>query len=182
MPIQLTCPCGKRLQVADAHAGMPGQCPACGRLLPIPRCDGTVTGVAPPAGQEAQPELDLSELFGPLDLLVSDDRVAPTAASAAHGEPSRARADDNGQLTAAGCVLTLLTFVVILGVALPIVGWREPETGQPLPRSVAIFTPFLIGAVVYGIGSLLLRLIGLRVWSTEKPTQRGNDSEAGQKG
>jgi hypothetical protein len=67
-------------------------------------------------------------------------------------------------LTGAGCVVTLLTLVVILGVALPVVRWRDPATGEPLPRTLAILAPFLIGAVFHGICAGLLRLVGLRLW------------------
>jgi hypothetical protein len=73
--------------------------------------------------------------------------------------------DDHVKLTGVGCVLTLLTVAVILGVALPIAHWRDPETGQPVPRTVAIFAPFLIGAAFHGIAAGLLRLVGLRTWS-----------------
>jgi hypothetical protein len=77
--------------------------------------------------------------------------------------------EDNGKLTAAGCVLTLLTVAVIFGSALPIVQWRDPETGQGLPRTVAIFTPFLIGAAFYGLVTGLLWIVGIRTWvSAEK--------------
>ena len=73
--------------------------------------------------------------------------------------------DDNAKLTAVGCILTLLTVAVIFIVAIPIVRWRDPETGRPLPRMVAIMTPFLIGAVFNAVGIGLLRLLGLRIWS-----------------
>jgi len=73
--------------------------------------------------------------------------------------------DGNDKLTGVGCVLTLLTVAVIFGVAIPIVQWRDAQTGRPLPRMVAIFAPFLIGAIFNGIGIGLLRLLGLRVWS-----------------
>jgi hypothetical protein len=59
----------------------------------------------------------------------------------------------------------LLTLAVILGVALPIVRWRHPETGQSLPSDAAIYAPLVVGAVFHGIGTGLLRLVGLRVWS-----------------
>jgi hypothetical protein len=72
---------------------------------------------------------------------------------------------DKEKLTGVGCVLTLLSVAVIFGVALPIVRWRDPATGQPLPREIAILAPVLIGAAVHGTGSLFLRLIGLRVWA-----------------
>jgi len=80
--------------------------------------------------------------------------------------------EDKENLTGVGCVLTLLSFVVILAVALPIVRWRDPLTGNPLPKEVAIATPVLIGAAVYGIGSLFLKLICVRVWS-----KRESDAE-----
>lgn len=36
MPIELDCPCGRKLTVADEHAGRQGTCPACGKNLDIP--------------------------------------------------------------------------------------------------------------------------------------------------
>jgi hypothetical protein len=73
--------------------------------------------------------------------------------------------DDNAKLTGVGCVLTLLSVGVMAGVAIPIVRWRNPETGAALPNEVAICAPLLIGAVFHGICTGLLRLVGLRVWS-----------------
>src|SRR5262249_51646082 len=77
MPIELTCSCGKRLQVSGEFAGRQGQCPACGGLLQIPERDATVTGVAPSSDEAAQTvfaalglgsgdtvELHLDEEFG----------------------------------------------------------------------------------------------------------------------
>jgi hypothetical protein len=75
---------------------------------------------------------------------------------------------DNTKLTSVGCVLTLLTAAVIFGVAIPIVRWRDPATGQPLPLTIALFAPFLIGAAFNGIAMLLLRVFGVRVWSTQE--------------
>jgi hypothetical protein len=86
-------------------------------------------------------------------------------------------AGDDGKLTGVGCVLTLLTVAVIFSVAIPIVQWRDAETGRPLPRAVAIFAPFLIGAVFNAIGIGLLRLLGLRILS--KPEQDDSDSPEG---
>jgi hypothetical protein len=76
--------------------------------------------------------------------------------------------DDKAKLTGVGCFLTLLSVVVMFGVALPIVRWRDPATGQPPPRLIAIVAPVLIGAAVHGIGSLFLKLIGLRVWAKQE--------------
>src|SRR5262245_58496245 len=82
--------------------------------------------------------------------------------------------DDKGKLTGVGCVLTLLTVAVIFGAAIPIVRWRDPQTGQSLPRAVAIFGPLLIGAAFHGMGTGLLWLVGLRTWSQSD----GDDSAA----
>jgi hypothetical protein len=41
MSIDLTCSCGKRLQVADEYAGRQGRCPVCGRTFEIPDNHGT---------------------------------------------------------------------------------------------------------------------------------------------
>jgi hypothetical protein len=78
--------------------------------------------------------------------------------------PERDITLNNEKPTAVGCVLTLLTVAVIFGTALPIVQWRDPETGRSLPRIIAIFTPFLIAAVFHGICLGVLRLLGLPVW------------------
>jgi hypothetical protein len=85
---------------------------------------------------------------------------------------------DKGKLTAVGCVLTLLTTAVIFGVALPVVQWRDPETGQPLPRMVAILAPILIGAVFHGIGTGFLRLLGLQTWSKSEKDASGEGEGA----
>ena len=77
--------------------------------------------------------------------------------------------DDNAKPTVAGYVLTLLSVVVIFGTAIPIVQWRDPATHEPLPRIVAIALPFILGAVFHGIGTVLLRLVGMRVWSKPEP-------------
>jgi hypothetical protein len=71
---------------------------------------------------------------------------------------------DKARLTGVGCVLTTLSFALIFGVAIPIITWRD-STGHPLPRTVAIACPVLIGAVFHGIGTVILRLFGLRVLS-----------------
>jgi hypothetical protein len=80
--------------------------------------------------------------------------------------------DKNARLTAIGCIVTMLTVAVILGVAVPIVRWRDPDTGQALPRSIAIFAPFLIGAAFHGIATLMLRLVGLRLWKAPEKDER----------
>jgi hypothetical protein len=89
----------------------------------------------------------------------------------------KAAGEDNAKLTGVGCVLTLLSVAVIFGLAIPIVRWRDPETGQALPRGVAILAPVLIGAAFHGLGTLLLRLVGLRVWSkSETDESRSPDA------
>ena len=76
-----------------------------------------------------------------------------------------AASDDNAKPTVVGYVLTSLTVAVIFGVAIPIVQWRDPVRHTPLPTEVAIAAPFIVGAAFFGIVSVLLRLVGLPVWS-----------------
>jgi hypothetical protein len=91
--------------------------------------------------------------------------------------------DDKAKPTHVGCVLTLLSVAVIVGVAVPIAHWRDPATGQPPPRMVAILAPILIGAAFHGMGTFLLRLVGLRTWSKPEtgapPRSRGPDDPLG---
>lgn len=82
-------------------------------------------------------------------------------------------ADDKAELTGVGCILTLLSVGVILGLAVVMVQWRDPETGKALPRTVAIAVPFLVGAVFHGICTVLLQLVGVRIWSKSKKDEAG---------
>ena len=88
-------------------------------------------------------------------------------------EPDADGTDDE-QLTVAGCVLTTLSVIVIFGSAMPIVSWRD-SAGRPLPRTVAIALPVLIGAAFNAIGIGILRVFGLRVMSrSAKKTSERN--------
>jgi len=168
MPIELTCSCGKRLQVSKEFSGRQGQCPACGGLLEIPPRNDTLTDVAPASDNTAQAVFAAPGLPHPKGPEAPEDAGIPTAASARELHEritAGPETDDNAKLTAAGCVLTLLSVAVIVAVAVPIVRWRDPADGLPLPRFLAILSPLLIGAAVHGIGSLLLRILGLPVWS-----------------
>jgi hypothetical protein len=63
MPILLTCPCGRRLQIRDDQAGQAGKCPACGRTLDIPTLSDDLTApfsldpVRPPPPEPEVPEV-----------------------------------------------------------------------------------------------------------------------------
>jgi hypothetical protein len=72
------------------------------------------------------------------------------------------------KLTGIGCAVMLLTVAVIFGTAIPIVRWRDPETGLSPPRDAVIVAPFLIGGLFYGMLSVLLWLAGLRVWAKDE--------------
>jgi hypothetical protein len=168
MPIELTCPCGRRLRVSDAFAGQQGRCPACGRRLRIPGREAPSAGVASSPDELEQAVVAAPGSAGPKGPGAPGDAATPPAKFAAdsHGV---GRGDvgegDGARLTGVGCAVTLLTAAVILGVALPVVRWRDLATGQPLPRLVAIIVPFLLGACFHGVCAALLRLVGLRIWS-----------------
>jgi hypothetical protein len=69
----------------------------------------------------------------------------------------------NEQATVAGCLLMVICLAVIGAVAFYLVTWRDPDTGRALPQKVAIFVPLLAGAVCYGIGAAILKILGLPV-------------------
>ncbi|HEY7313659.1 MAG TPA: hypothetical protein VH643_30185 [Gemmataceae bacterium] len=85
--------------------------------------------------------------------------------------------EDNAKLTAAGCVLALLSVAVIFVAAIPIVRWRDAATGESLPHDVAIATPFVLAAAFYGIGTVLLRVVGLRIWSKSETDESCSPKE-----
>jgi hypothetical protein len=167
MPIEITCSCRKRLQVGNEFAGRQGQCPACGALLLIPDRDPTVAASSPESAQAVNESAGLDNLFGPgwLERGVTPAAGAPVDSPSVEGNGGKE--NENVELTAVGYVLTLLTVAVIFGVAIPIVRWRDPVTGESLPRIVAIIAPLLIGAAVNGIATLLLKLVGLPIWSKQ---------------
>jgi hypothetical protein len=87
--------------------------------------------------------------------------------------------DVRAKMTVPGCILTLLSTAVIFGLAIPIVHWRDPDTGEPLPRIMAIVAPLLVGAAFHGLGTLLLRLVGLHVYVPPKKNEdRSPDEDA----
>jgi hypothetical protein len=75
--------------------------------------------------------------------------------------------DKHARPTAAGCLLTLLCVVVILGGAIPVVMWRDDQ-GRGLPRRLAIALPVVAGAVCYGIGAVVLRILGISILKTSE--------------
>ena len=113
-----------------------------------------------PAGV-ADPGLD--EPFGPGFIKSLATPPSESAANSHDAKRAGFKDEDNTKLTPVGCVLTLFTVAVIFGVAIPIVRWRDPATGQALPRIIAIFSPLLIGAAVNGVATVLLRFIGVQV-------------------
>jgi hypothetical protein len=66
-------------------------------------------------------------------------------------------------LTVAGCILTALSVAVIGVAAVSIVTSRNSFVRE-MPNEVLIVVPILIGAVFCGIGTVLLKLIGLPVF------------------
>jgi hypothetical protein len=64
MPIYLTCPCGKVLQVGDEMAGRQGRCPVCSRVLAIPGHGALGPSAAPPPPEPASP---VTAIPGPVE-------------------------------------------------------------------------------------------------------------------
>jgi hypothetical protein len=98
-------------------------------------------------------------------------------------QPSRTRTpntedqrDEKQKPTLAGCFLTLLCVAVIFGSAVPIVTWRDPDSGLPIPRLIAIFAPFLAGGLCYGVGAAILRILGIPIF-VKPPGSTNGDAE-----
>src|SRR5262245_39329995 len=66
MPIDLTCACGKRLRIKDAHAGKRARCPACNHPLQIPAVEGAPTTAAP-AGVQTTPPAPAGDTRAPAE-------------------------------------------------------------------------------------------------------------------
>jgi hypothetical protein len=75
--------------------------------------------------------------------------------------------DDNEQLTGVGYVLTLLSVAVIGGSAILLVLY-----GPNLPNEAPFWAPVIIGASFFGISTVLLRLLGLQVWSKPESAEK----------
>lgn len=75
--------------------------------------------------------------------------------------------DENAKPTAVGCVVTLLSVAVVLGVAYPVVQWLHSLPIQ-LPHEAVVPAPLLLGAIFYGVVSEFLKLLGVRLWAKGK--------------
>jgi hypothetical protein len=71
--------------------------------------------------------------------------------------------DKDGQSSVAGCLLMVVCLAVIGGVACYVVTWRDADSGRPLPRDAAILVSLFAGALCYGIGTAILRILGLPI-------------------
>ena len=87
MPIQITCGCGKTLQVPDSLRGKKGRCPGCQAILDIPLED------APPAGPEvpAEPEAPAGEEASADAGASPEEEAALEGDEAAEGAPPSRR-------------------------------------------------------------------------------------------
>ena len=83
--------------------------------------------------------------------------------------------DNKAPLTGVGCVLMVLSLAVIVGVGIYMVRWRDSESGHRLRTEHVVWASLLIGASFFGISSVVLRLVGLRVWS--EPDNKRIDGE-----
>lgn len=151
---EFTCSqCGKRFQ-GDATSVL---CPACSAAaIARPEHAEQVKATPPRDGAFSEGEAPLSRgMAETLPAERDDIRVGPP--------------------TAAGCLLLLVSVALIFGLAIPIVTWRDPQSGQPLPRMVAIVLPLLAGALCYAIGTGILKLFGL---STFAKSEKRSDKES----
>jgi hypothetical protein len=81
---------------------------------------------------------------------------------------------DKGRPTLAGALLMVISLAIIVTVAIPVVTWRDSESGMPFPRMVAILAPILAGALFYGAGTGVLKLFGIAVLKHDDESPDGN--------
>jgi hypothetical protein len=79
----------------------------------------------------------------------------------------------------AGCLLMVVCLAVIAGVAVYVVTWRDADSGRALPKKVAIVVPLLAGALCYGIGTTILKVLGLPVLVKSEKESSGHPEDSG---
>lgn len=79
MPIEISCPCGKRLRAKDELAGKKAKCPGCGTLLQIP---------LPALPAEEEPIILNDPIEDPLAALAAAQAPAPTSRTMSPSEES----------------------------------------------------------------------------------------------
>ncbi|MFO0966864.1 MAG: hypothetical protein U0793_14925 [Gemmataceae bacterium] len=77
---------------------------------------------------------------------------------------------DKSRPTTAGCLLMLLSLGAIVAVALPLLRWRNPATGETLPRYAAVMLPIVGGAVFFSVGAAILKVLGLPISAKPEET------------
>lgn len=89
------------------------------------------------------------------------------------------KVDEGDRLTVPGCLLTVVSLAVIGGTAVPVVTWRDADSGRPMPKMVAILLPLVAGALCFGLGSALLNLLGLSVSVKPEQESSGDPEDSG---
>jgi hypothetical protein len=87
---------------------------------------------------------------------------------------TRFEGKDTSRPTTAGAILMVISLAIVVSVAIPVVMWRDPESGMAVPRMVAILVPILAGALFYGLGTAILKLFGIAVLKDGKEPYDGN--------
>jgi hypothetical protein len=157
MPIDLSCPCGKRLRVAEEHAGRQGQCPVCGRLLNIPTFENADQGPAP-----GPPPLRLRPVEVPLPVPRENRPAGLPAPSAAEPTPpgrdfpTLVAPDGSGtavaryQLYAPGAAALGCLFGSLMA-GLVLIGINHRALGRAWAGAVHIFLGLLAGLVAVAV-------------------------------
>lgn len=152
MPIESNCPgCGRRLQLADEHAGKQARCPICNTISTISDV------VATESGNGTNPKLPSwflrtpeGQTYGPatkqqLDVWVTEGRVS---------EDCHLRTDDQEEW-------------VLAAEAYPVLSFYRPSTNTPHSNVLQLPAPRRDrGRLVLGLGILGLALapIGVAAW------------------
>jgi len=160
MTIPVVCPsCGRKLKAPDDVMGRSVKCPNCLTSFIF----GSITAEPPPVATVYVP------LQEPRPAVV----LEPTPADDLKTYPFR---KEDSPVTIAGCLLMVVSLVVIGWVAIAVVTWRDPKSGKPmLPMTVMIFVPLLAGALFYAAVAGILKILGIPV--TGQPKKKSSDSQ-----
>jgi len=151
MAIDVWCECGRRGQARDEFAGRRAQCPACGRVLTVPK-----RPAEPKAAAAAGVSPKLAELLKQTEAAEITEYLDPPAAKAAKAEkPSYLRLMFEGLLTPQS-----IQWMLILGGGLTVLGLVIWLT------TLGVFKNPYVLATVLGIGTLAV--LGAGWWVTLK--------------
>ncbi len=164
MAIVLHCTCGRKLQIRDEFAGQEGQCPACGRMLAIPRDDNA----APDAW--ARPAAVVQTPAPPAPRPAPTPPSPPPPPTRAAAEPDVATLRNHGDGPLPGDADFFVSAPESIGPLRS--AWTTLRTGkEPLNPGVRVLVIFAVGlgAALLTAGVVLVCQVSEPFWMAAIP-------------